>query len=127
MSTYTGYERPQFTISLPHYSCHSYLFRLVTGLVIPSDTDFLCRFLESRSPRPPIFLTLATAPMVPLDSKMFVGGLNWDTTDGIQPHACNVTFYFTNCPLWSLLSRRPKELFFRVRQGNSILQPLCYR
>lgn len=97
-----------------------------------SETDLLRRFfffsiylwhirLPSTS-TPRTFVTPCYAIRYTTYSKMFVGGLNWDTTDGIQRRTYNqLTVLLTTsmrCVCASPLSRRSEGVFHRVWQGN---------
>jgi hypothetical protein len=95
MHTYTSRERLPVTLSLPQSAVTSY-HSLLTDIAssryfawltfISSDTNlFTSFFWNLRSPRLTyLAYTCYSPPTVLLDSKMFVGGLNWDTTDGIE-------------------------------------------
>ncbi|KAG2052145.1 hypothetical protein BDR06DRAFT_958224 [Suillus hirtellus] len=46
---------------------------------------------------------LASLTVVTSDSKMFIGGLNWDTTDGIHPCNDNQVLFTDYYPMLSFL------------------------
>lgn len=89
------------------------------------DTNTLITPWQSPNPRLLLiclrlsFYFNASSPTVRLDSKLFIGGLNWDTTDGILSYKSSyvvliVTCLSIICLFWS---RRFEGLLLSVWQG----------
>ena len=132
LARFTGHDLSVTIVALLlSSSARGYVSILPCGLnCTSSETDLLRRFfsiylwhirLPSTS-TPRTFITPCYAIRYPTYSKMFVGGLNWDTTDGIQRRTHNqLTVLLTTsmrCACASLLSRRSEGVFHRVWQGN---------
>ena len=130
MPTYTGRKRLPVTLSLPQ-SAVTVITRCSLILLPRYLLDrplslrilmFYVIFWNLDRLAPPILLILAI-PLLrsPWIAKCSSGGLIGIQQMVYSPHVCNVTSYFTNHLLpfcVSFLSRRSKELFFRVRQGK---------